>query len=102
MWSELENTYSNNAVTKLENDLKADKGHLLELYNDTQGQAQVRKQQNEALHEKFFVSDKIKGRASNFANQMREAKVKLKAETENQRKIMNDIKQKHTLIMKLE
>ena len=68
MWSELENTYSNNAVTKLENDLKAEKGNLLELYNDTQGQAQVRKQQNEALNEKFFVSDKIKGRASNFAN----------------------------------
>ncbi len=39
MWSELENTYSNNAVTKLENDLKAEKGNLLELYNDTQGQA---------------------------------------------------------------
>jgi hypothetical protein len=33
---------------------------------------------------------------------MRETKVKLKTEQENQRKIMNDIKQKHTLILKLE
>ena len=33
---------------------------------------------------------------------MREAKAKLKAETEMQRKIMNDVKQKHAEIMRLE
>jgi hypothetical protein len=35
MWLELENTFSNNAVTQMENDLRAEKGHLLELYNET-------------------------------------------------------------------
>lgn len=29
MWQELENTFQNNSVTKLENDLKAEKGNLL-------------------------------------------------------------------------
>ena len=37
MWSELEGTFNNNAVTELENDLKAEKIKLLEIYQDTQG-----------------------------------------------------------------
>ena len=32
MWGELENTYNNNQVTKLENDLKAEKKRLLHVY----------------------------------------------------------------------
>ena len=37
MWSELEGTFNNNAVTELENDLKAQKVKLLEIFQDTQG-----------------------------------------------------------------
>ena len=44
MWSELEGTFNNNAVTELENDLKAQKVKLLEIFQDTQGQAKVRSQ----------------------------------------------------------
>jgi len=42
MWHELENTFNNNEVTKLENDLEADKLRLQELYTDTQGHNKVR------------------------------------------------------------
>ena len=40
----------------MENELKAQKVKLLEIYQDTQGQAQVRKQQNQVLNEKTKVS----------------------------------------------
>ena len=102
MWSELEGTFNLNQITEMENELKAQKTRLLEIYQDTQGQAQVRKQQNAAIDEKNKVSSKLQGKANNFQNQLREAKQKLKAETEMQRKIMNDIKQKHTEILRLE
>ena len=42
MWFELENTFNNNELTKMENDLGADKLRLQELYNDTQGSNKVR------------------------------------------------------------
>ena len=44
MWSELEGTFNLNQITEMENELKAQKDRLLEIYQDTQGQAQVRKQ----------------------------------------------------------
>ena len=62
----------------------------------------MRKQQNQALDEKTKVSSKLEGKASTFRNQLREAKQKLKHETEMQRKIMSDIKMKHSEIMRLE
>ena len=43
MWQELDTTFNNNAVMKMENDLKADKIKLMQLYQDTKGQAIVRK-----------------------------------------------------------
>ena len=48
------------------------------------------------------MSDKLAGKASSYKKLMHEAKIKLKTETEMQRKIMLDIKQKHTEIMRLE
>ena len=41
-------------------------------------------------------------KANNFNNQLREAKAKLKSETEMQRRLMTEVKQKHTEILKLE
>ena len=78
MWSELEGTFNNNQITEMENELKAQKVKLLEIYQDTQGQAQVRKQQNQALNEKTKVSSQLEGKANSFKNQLREAKQKLK------------------------
>lgn len=54
------------------------------------------------MNERDQVNTQIKGKARNFDNQMREAKMKLKAETEMQRKIMGDINQKHIEILRLE
>lgn len=54
------------------------------------------------MNERDQVNTQIKGKARNFDNQMREAKMKLKAETEMQRKIMGDINQKHLEILRLE
>ena len=65
MWHELENTYNNNRVTKAENDLEAEKLHLKELYEDTQGQAKVRKHQSAALDENEEFDSKIKSKNSN-------------------------------------
>ena len=78
MWHELENAFNNNDVTKLENDLKAEKLHLVNLYNDTQGQTNVRELQKGALDEQEIVSDKLKGKESGLVSQFREAKLKLK------------------------
>ena len=82
MWSELEGTFNNIKIVEMENELKAQKVKLLEIYQDTQGQAQVRKQQNQALDEKTKVSSKLEGKASSFKNQLREAKTKLKHESD--------------------
>lgn len=54
--------------------MKAEKLHLLELYQDTQGQAQVRKAQNAALDEKEAVDIKLKGKVNKHSNEIREAK----------------------------
>ena len=56
MWFELENTFNNNDVTKMENDLEAEKLRLTELYNDTQGQSKVRELQKGAVAEKEGVN----------------------------------------------
>ena len=37
MWIDLESTFNNNAVTKMENDLKAEKLKLMTLFQDNQG-----------------------------------------------------------------
>ena len=52
MWLELDTTYDNNKVLRMENDLKADKIKLMQLYQETQGQVNVRKQQNKVLNER--------------------------------------------------
>ena len=74
MWIELENTFNINQITSMENNLKAEKLRLLELYQDTQGQAQVRKAQNAALDEKEAVDIKLKGKVNKHSNELREAK----------------------------
>ena len=58
----------------MENNLKAEKLRLLQLYQDTQGQAQVRKAQNAALDEKEAVDIKLKGKVNKHSNEIREAK----------------------------
>jgi len=35
MWKELEGTFNNNTVTEMENELKAQKTRLLEIFQDT-------------------------------------------------------------------
>ena len=79
---ELENTYNNNDVTKLENNLEAEKIRLAELYIDTQGQNKVRQLQKVALDEKEEAGDKIKGKGSQMMNKFREAKLKYKSAQE--------------------
>ena len=79
---ELENTYNNNDVTKLENNLEAEKIRLAELYVDTQGQNKVRQLQKAALDEKEEAGDKIKGKGSQMMNKFREAKLKYKSAQE--------------------
>lgn len=100
MWVELENTFSNNEVTQMEDTLKAEKLHLLEIYQETQAQSQVRKQQNMALGEKETFSSKIMKKNNKFTNELRECKAKLKHETEMQRKIISDIKLKQAEIQR--
>ena len=68
MWLELDTTYDNNKVLRMENDLKADKIKLMQLYQETQGQVNVRKQQNKVLNERDQVNTQIKGKARNFDN----------------------------------
>ena len=51
MWHELETAFNHNEVTKIENDLEAEKLNLTELYNDTQGYGKVRVLQKGALDE---------------------------------------------------
>ena len=44
----------------------------------------------------------MKGKAKTFTDQLREAKQKLKSETEMKRRLLADVKQKHLEILKLE
>ena len=80
MWLELEGTYNNNAVVKVEDELAAQKMNLLQLYQETKGQANVRKEQSKVLDERDQVNEKIRGKASDFNTQMREAKATLKTQ----------------------
>ena len=89
-------------MTKLENDLEAEKIRLADLYVDTQGQNKVRQLQKAALDEKEVEGDKIKGKGSQMMNRLREAKLKYKSAQELQRKLMAEIKAKHGEIIGLE
>ena len=82
--------------------MKAEKLRLLGLYQDTQGQAQVRKAQNAALDEKEAVDIKLKGKVNQHSNAIREAKQQVKLEQDMQKKLMDNVKKKHTEIMGLE
>ena len=75
---ELENSFNNNDVTKLENDLEAEKLRLQNLYQDTQGQNKVRQLQKAALDEQEIAGDKLKGKGSEMMNRFREMKIKYK------------------------
>ena len=86
----------------MENNLKAEKLRLLQLYQDTQGQAQVRKAQNAALDEKEAVDIKLKGKVNKHSNEIREAKQQVKLEQDMQKKLMDNVKKKHAEIMGLE
>ena len=66
MWLELETTYNNNELTEMENTLKADKLELLHLYQETQGQAKVRSQQNSVIQEKEGAFSKIAVKKNKF------------------------------------
>ena len=102
MWIELEKTFNINQITSMENNLKSEKLRLLELYQDTQGQAQVRKAQNAALDEKEAVDIKLKGKVNKHSNEIREAKQQVKLEQDMQKKLMDKVKKKHAEIMGLE
>ena len=99
---ELENSFNNNDVTKLENDLEAEKLRLQNLYQDTQGQNKVRQLQKAALDEQEIAGDKLKGKESEMMNKFREMKIKYKRAQEMQRKLMAEIKGKHGEIIGLE
>jgi len=102
MWHELENTYNNQAIVKIEDDLKAEQIRLQQLFSETQGQVAVRKQQSEVLVQRDVHNSKIASKGSKLQQQLREVKAKIKLEQEMQRKIMNDIKLKHAEIIRLE
>ena len=74
MWHELETAFNHNEVTKMENDLEAEKLNLTELYNDTQGYSKVRVLQKGALDEQIVVADKLIGKESGLLSQFRIAK----------------------------
>ena len=74
MWHELETAFNHNEVTKMENDLEAEKLNLSELYNDTQGYSKVRVLQKGALDEQIVVADKLIGKESGLLSQFRIAK----------------------------
>ena len=99
---ELENSFNNNDVTKLENDLEAEKLRLQNLYQDTQGQNKVRQLQKAALDEQEIAGDKLKGKGSEMMNRFREMKIKYKRAQDMQRKLMAEIKSKHGEIIGLE
>ena len=74
----------------------------MSLYQETKGQAIVRKEQSRVLDEQDKANEKMRGKASNFNAMVKDAKVKLKAQQESQRQLMGEIKQKHLEILKLE
>ena len=49
MWLDLESTYGNQSIIKVENSLEEEKLRLMQLFSETKGQANVRKEQSKAL-----------------------------------------------------
>ena len=99
MWAELENTYNVNQVTEFENELKARKQDLSELYTDTKTQAKIMVNQNKIITEKTAVSDTAKVKANQLLALYRDARIKYKESQLLQREMLAQIKTKHTEIL---
>ena len=102
MYKELEGTYNNNKLTGMENDLVAKKKHLYDLYQDTQASVKVKTEQSKLITKAEGNDDKNKQTIGEQNARLREAKTQMKLAKDEQRRLLKDVKEKHTLMLHLQ
>lgn len=102
MWKELEYTHNISNIVTMENQIENNKNILLQLFTDNVGHAKVLDQHQKVLNYKTTISDDTQNRIYQTNYDYVQVKNKIKTETITQKKLLDEIKKKHTDIMDLE
>ena len=102
MWAELENTYNLQSITTQENEIKEKQKELQSLYEETKGQANIKRAQDKMLDYKEEFHAKKNQQASCLNQDLKNAKRGFKEKKNKQRDILAEIKSKHEQIMDME